>query len=256
MPKLTVVKVGGKLIEDAEQLSGFLDAFAALPGLKLLVHGGGRDATRFAERLNIPTQLINGRRITDAATLEVAVMVYAGLTNKRIVARLQARGVNALGLCGADGDVIRSALRPVKDINYGLVGDVERVDTSTLATLVTSGLTPVFSAITHDGEGQLLNTNADTIAARVAVAMSTLFDTSLRYCFEYPGVLYDLADPAHTFPEVSVINIENLCATGQISAGMLPKLDNAAYAKTHGVSHVSICGVDNLATQINATWIH
>ena len=254
-PILHLVKAGGKLIEEPAALARLLRAFAALAGPKVLVHGGGRSATRFAERLNLPTRLVDGRRLTDAATLEVVVMVYAGLTNKRIVAQLQALDVDALGLSGADANLIAAHKRTGGDLDYGYVGDLDAVNAERLRQLLTQGLTPVLCPITHDGRGQLLNTNADTIAARVAVALSAHYRVRLHYCFEYPGVLYDLDEPTRTMPEIRVSDLPSLRDSGAVHAGMLPKLDNAAFAKTRGVAAVSICGVDNLATQTGATWI-
>ena len=186
--KLTIIKVGGKIVEEEDSLRRLLRDFAAIEGHKVLVHGGGRSATQFATRLGIESQMVNGRRITDAAMLEVVTMVYGGLVNKHIVACLQAVGVNALGLTGADMNVIRSHKRPVKDVDYGFVGDVDTVDAGALSTLVRAGVVPVMVPLTHDGKGQLLNTNADTIAGETAKALAAEFDVTLIYCFEKKGV--------------------------------------------------------------------
>ena len=177
--KLTLIKVGGKIVEEETTLYKLLDDFAAIEGYKVLVHGGGRSATKLAERLGIESHMVNGRRITDAETLKVVTMVYGGLVNKNIVAGLQARGVNALGLTGADMDVIRSVKRPVKDIDYGFVGDVKQVNATLLGDLIAKGVVPVMAPLTHDGEGHMLNTNADTIAGETAKALSALFDVTL-----------------------------------------------------------------------------
>ena len=188
--KLTVIKVGGKIVEEPDTLNQLLDDFSSLSGYKVLVHGGGRSATRIASQLGIESQMVNGRRITDAETLKVVTMVYGGLVNKNIVAGLQAKGVNAVGLTGADMNVIRSVKRPVKDIDYGYVGDVEKVDGKALADLIHRQIVPVMAPLTHDGNGNLLNTNADTIAGETAKALAEYFDVTLVYCFEKKGVLW------------------------------------------------------------------
>ncbi len=192
--KLTIIKVGGKIVENSDSLASLLKDFSAIEGYKLLVHGGGRTATDIASRLGIETTMVNGRRVTDQAMLEVVTMVYGGLVNKRIVAGLQAHGVNALGLTGADMNVIRSHKRPVKDIDYGFVGDVDEVNAEFLGKLIHEGVVPVMAPLTHDKQGNLLNTNADTMAAETAKALATLYDTTLIYCFELPGVMRDPED--------------------------------------------------------------
>lgn len=179
MNKLTVIKVGGKIVEEEESLKQLLDDFARIEGHKILVHGGGRSATKIAERLGIQSNMVDGRRITDAATLQIVTMVYGGLVNKNIVARLQALDVNALGLTGADMDVIRSEKRPVKEIDYGFVGDVKHVKSETLQWLIDKDIVPIMAPLTHDGKGNILNTNADTIAAETAQAMSAHYDVTL-----------------------------------------------------------------------------
>lgn len=185
--KLTVIKVGGKIVEEPDTLNQLLDDFSSMPGYKVLVHGGGRSATRIAAQLGIESRMVNGRRITDADTLKVVTMVYGGLVNKNIVAGLQARGVNAVGLTGADMNVIRSVKRPVKDIDYGYVGDVEKVDGAALTELIHRQIVPVMAPLTHDGQGNLLNTNADTIAGETAKALAEYFEVTLVYCFEKEG---------------------------------------------------------------------
>ena len=218
MPSLTLIKVGGKIVEEASSLQRLLTDFAAISGHKLLVHGGGRSATRIAEQLGIESRMVDGRRITDAETLRVVTMVYGGLVNKNIVAGLQARGVNALGLTGADMDVIRSVKRPVKDIDYGYVGDVERVDARLLGDLIARGVVPVMAPLTHDGAGNLLNTNADTIASETARALAARFDVTLVYCFEKKGVLRDPDDEDSVIPSLNRRSFEALTADGTIAS--------------------------------------
>ncbi|HWK98425.1 MAG TPA: acetylglutamate kinase, partial [Parapedobacter sp.] len=235
--KLWVIKIGGNIIDHPEGLSRFLDRFASLRGHKVLVHGGGKIATRLAADLGIEATLVAGRRITDEAMLRVVTMVYAGLTNKQIVAGLQARKCNALGLSGADGNSIKTVKRPVKDIDYGFVGDIlpGSVDDDVIAAFLEKGLIPVFSAITHDGKGYLLNTNADTIAAALAVALSSRYETSLVYCFEKRGVLRDVDDDDSVIQEITRTEFEDLQASGAVADGMVPKLHNAFDAIAKGV---------------------
>lgn len=237
---LTLVKVGGAVVEDDARLDALLAAFAAIDGRKVLVHGGGRRATAIASRLGVETQMVGGRRITDQAMLEVVTMVYGGLVNKNVVARLQACGVDAIGLTGADGGVMLSHKRPVKDVDYGFVGDVERVDGDRLASLIEGGLTPVLAPLTHDGHGHLLNTNADTIAAEAAKALASRYDVTLVFCFEKPGVLADPDDDTSLIPVITRQDFARLAADGTVSGGMLPKLENAFSAISAGVSRVNI----------------
>lgn len=244
MPSLTLIKVGGKIVEEASSLQRLLTDFAAISGHKLLVHGGGRSATRIAEQLGIESRMVDGRRITDAETLRVVTMVYGGLVNKNIVAGLQARGVNALGLTGADMDVIRSVKRPVKDIDYGYVGDVERVDARLLGDLIARGVVPVMAPLTHDGAGNLLNTNADTIASETARALAARFDVTLVYCFEKKGVLRDPDDEDSVIPSLNRRSFEALTADGTIAGGMIPKIENALAAIETGVKRVIITRAD------------
>lgn len=238
--KLTLIKVGGKIVEEEATLQTLLSDFAAIEGRKVLVHGGGRSATKLAARLGIESQMVNGRRITDAETLKIVTMVYGGLVNKNIVARLQACGVNALGLTGADMDVIRSVKRPVKDVDYGFVGDVERVDATLLGDLIAKGVVPVMAPLTHDGCGNMLNTNADTIAGETAKALAQLFDVTLVYCFEKRGVLRDENDDDSVIPQITRADFEQLVADGVVQGGMIPKLENAFEALRAGVSQVII----------------
>lgn len=239
--KLTIVKVGGRIVEQEEQLSSLLQQFASLEGLKILVHGGGRTATQLAARLGIETRMVDGRRITDAEMLRIVTMVYAGLVNKNVVARLQALGINALGLTGADMNVILSHRRPLKNsIDYGYVGDVDTVDGERLAQLLRSGITPVISPLTHDGHGSLLNTNADTIAAETAKSLASRFDVTLTYCFEHAGVLADPNDETSVIKQITPTSFETLKERGIVSGGMLPKIENALAAVQAGVNRVVI----------------
>lgn len=246
--KLTLVKVGGAVVEDEAQLTQLLRDFAAIPGRKVLVHGGGRRATRTAERLGLETRMVGGRRITDADMLEVVTMVYGGLVNKQVVARLQSVGVNALGLTGADANVIVSHRRPPKDgIDYGFVGDVDRVSCDTLSALIEAGLVPVVAPLTHDGHGNILNTNADTMASETAKALATRYDVTLVFSFEKPGVLLRPDDDASVIPVIRRADYDRYRADGTISGGMLPKIENALSAVDAGVSRVVI----TLATAID-----
>lgn len=221
----------------------------------MLVHGGGRSATKLAARLGIESQMVNGRRITDAETLKIVTMVYGGLVNKNIVARLQACGVNALGLTGADMDVIRSVKRPVKDVDYGFVGDVERVDATLLGDLIAKGVVPVMAPLTHDGCGNMLNTNADTIAGETAKALAQQFDVTLVYCFEKRGVLRDENDDDSVIPQITRADFEQLVADGVVQGGMIPKLENAFEALRAGVSQVIITQASAINTPGEGTRI-
>lgn len=248
MEKLTIVKVGGAVVEDESQLSQLLANFSAIPGKKLLVHGGGRRATKVASELGIESKMINGRRITDAKMLEVVTMVYGGLVNKNLVARLQAHGVNALGLTGADIDVIRSHKRPVKDgIDYGFVGDVDRANGEMLNTLIQAGITPVIAPLTHDGQGNILNTNADTMASVTAKALASYFDVTLIFAFEKAGVLQDPDDDNSVIHVINRDLYNQYVEKGIISGGMMPKIENALAAIEAGVKRVII----TLSTAIN-----
>lgn len=253
--KLTLIKVGGKIVEEEATLQALLSDFAAIEGRKVLVHGGGRSATKLAARLGIESQMVNGRRITDAETLKIVTMVYGGLVNKNIVARLQACGVNALGLTGADMDVIRSVKRPVKDVDYGFVGDVERVDATLLGDLIAKGVVPVMAPLTHDGCGNMLNTNADTIAGETAKALAQLSDVTLVYCFEKRGVLRDENDDDSVIPQITRADFEQLVADGVVQGGMIPKLENAFEALRAGVSQVIITQASAINTPGEGTRI-
>ena len=239
--KLTIVKVGGAVVEDEAQLTELLKAFAAIKGAKILVHGGGRRATKVAERLGIETKMVDGRRITDAAMLEVVTMVYGGLVNKHVVAMLQSQGVDAIGLTGADGDAIRSVKRPLKNgIDYGFVGDVKTVDGAKIAHFIDKNLVPVIAPLTHDGAGNILNTNADTMASETAKALASLYDVTLIYSFEKKGVLSNPDDDDSVIPVITHEDFERYRADGTISGGMLPKIENALAAVDAGVGRVII----------------
>ncbi len=246
--KITIVKVGGAVVEDELQLSQLLRDFSAIEGRKVLVHGGGRKATKMAERLGIETKMVNGRRITDTDMLEVVTMVYGGLVNKNLVARLQANGVNAIGLTGADANAICSHKRPLKEgVDYGWVGDVDSVAYETLGQLIEAGITPVMAPLTHDGEGHILNTNADTIASETAKGLAHLYDVTLIFSFEKKGVLSNPDDDESVIPTITHEDFGRYKADGTISGGMLPKIENALSAVDAGVSRVII----TLATAID-----
>ena len=246
--KITIVKVGGAVVEDETQLAQLLKDFSAIEGKKVLVHGGGRKATKVAESLGIESKMVNGRRITDAEMLNVVTMVYGGLVNKNLVARLQANGVNALGLTGADMNVIRSHKRPIKDgVDFGFVGDVDTADGKMLSKLIEEGITPVMAPLTHDGQGNILNTNADTIASETAKALAPYYDVTLIFSFEKKGVLRNPDDDDSVIPVITHEDFEKYKSDGTISGGMLPKIENALSAIDAGVSRVII----TLATAID-----
>ena len=253
--KLTVIKVGGKIVEEEATLKKLLDDFAAIPGYKALVHGGGRSATKIAAQLGIESRMVNGRRITDAETLKVVTMVYGGLVNKNIVAGLQARGVNAVGLTGADMDVIRSVKRPVKEVDYGFVGDVKKADGALLSDLIRKGIVPVMAPLTHDGEGHILNTNADTIAGETAKALAAYFDVTLMFCFEKRGVLRSEDDDDSVIPHIDEASFHRLVEEGVIQGGMIPKLENSFDAIHAGVGKVVITLAANIADESEGTKI-
>ncbi|MDR1859648.1 MAG: acetylglutamate kinase [Bacteroidales bacterium] len=245
--RLTVVKVGGKVVETPASLHDLLTRFTQLEGARILVHGGGRSATAMAARLGLEAKMVDGRRITDRDMLDVVVMVYAGLVNKNIVAALQALGVNALGITGADLDYMRSVKRPVKEIDFGFVGDVATVNTDLLEMLISRNVVPVLAPLTHDGTGQMLNTNADAIAAEAAIAFSRNFQTELVYCFEKRGVLSDANDDDSVIPSITVRQFAELKASGTVNAGMLPKLESSFSALQRGVHTVRITSVEGIA---------
>ena len=240
MDKLTIVKIGGKIVEESDDLNRFLTDFSQIDGLKLLVHGGGSLATKIAAQLGIESRMIDGRRITDAEMLKVVAMVYAGWVNKMIVARLQALGINAVGLTGADMNVIQSVKRPVQTVDYGFAGDIEQVDKKRMEMILLQDIVPVLAPLTHDKQGNLLNTNADTIAAETAKALAGLFDVTLMYCFEKSGVLRDEADDGSVIRELDRDLYMEYKKKGIIQGGMIPKLDNAFHAIHAGVKRVVI----------------
>ena len=248
MNKLTIVKVGGKIVEEPQSLEKLLSDFSKIEGYKVLVHGGGRSATAIAAKLGIESKMVNGRRITDEETLKVVTMVYGGLVNKQIVAGLQAIGVNALGLTGADLNYMRSEKRPVKEVDYGFVGDVKEVNSDILADLIGKGVVPVLAPLTHDAKGNLLNTNADTIAGEAAKALSKLFEVTLVYCFEKKGVLLNELDEESVIDYLTPVLFEKYVAEGVINGGMIPKLENSFEAINAGVKQVVITRADLIHT--------
>jgi acetylglutamate kinase len=253
MQALYVIKIGGNIIDTEDRLTAFLASFAAVEGAKILVHGGGKVATETGTRLGIEPNYHNGRRITDTATLELVTMVYGGLINKKIVAQLQSLQANAIGLTGCDGNIIKAVKRPVKDVDFGFAGDVtsDGVNTVVLGQLLESGLIPVLAPLTHDGNGTMLNTNADTIAQETAKAFAATHQVKLIYCFEKRGVLSNAQDDSCVISNINEQTFKELVDDGTISDGMIPKLDNAFRAISHGVNKVIIGSADNLAALIS-----
>ncbi len=247
MQKLTVVKVGGKIVEDNESLTQLLKDFSRIEGKKILVHGGGRSATTIAEKLGVKTEMVNGRRITNAEMLDVAMMVYGGLINKNIVAKCQAFGLNAIGLTGADLNIIKAVKRPVKDIDYGFAGDVVSVQAEQLSLLLKHNAVPVIAPLTHNGDGLILNTNADTMSAEISIALASEFNCSLVYCFEKPGVLNDPEDDNSVISRLEFEDFKSYQNDGTINAGMIPKLDNGFDALRSGVSEVIVTNSSSLS---------
>ena len=246
---IQVIKIGGGVLENEAQRDAFLHQFAAIEGPKVLVHGGGRLATTMAERLGVETQMIDGRRVTDKETLDIVTMVYGGLVNKNIVAKLQAQGINALGLTGADMNVMLSHKRPVKDVDYGFVGDVDKCDGSMLSKLINEGVVPVMAPLTHDGQGNMLNTNADTIAGETAKALAKFYDVTLIFCFEKAGVLADENDDDSVIPHIGEEDFKRLVEEGVIQGGMIPKIENSLSAVRSGVRRVIITKADAIDGQ-------
>ena len=253
MKALRVIKIGGNIIDNNQELDAFLENFAKLEGPKILVHGGGKLATRLAEQMQVPVNMVGGRRITDAKTLDIITMVYGGSVSKTIVAKLQAFGCNAIGLSGADGNTIVSEIRPKKEIDYGYVGDIESVNTKLLQVLLEQGITPVFCALTHNEKGQLLNTNADTIASELAIGFASDIITELYYCFDKKGVLRDIEDETSLIEYIDTNNYNQLLGEGIINDGMLPKIHNCFHAVTHNVNKVCI-GRSEMLFQINSRY--
>ena len=254
---IKVVKIGGNVIDNEAALASFVADFAALEGPKIRVHGGGKLATRLAEKLEIQTTMIDGRRVTDAQTLDVVTMVYAGLVNKSVVAKLQASGCNAIGLSGADGGVVRATRRPAKPIDFGFVGDisVQGVDADFILSLTERGVVPVFCSIMHDGAGTLLNCNADSVASAVAVAVAQKADTELVFCFEKQGVMADIDDPNSVISQIRPESYKTLLADGVVNKGMIPKIDGAFRALESGVKVVTIKHSEALTSPESGTKI-
>ncbi|HVI45022.1 MAG TPA: acetylglutamate kinase [Chitinophaga sp.] len=261
MIDLFIIKVGGNVIDNPELLQSFIGKFAAIPGKKILIHGGGKIATRIGDKLGIVSNYVDGRRITDADTIDVVTMVYGGLVNKQLVAKLQAAGCNAIGLTGADANIIPATKRPVKEIDYGFVGDIkpEALQTAPLQSLLEGGITPVFAPLTHDGKGQMLNTNADTIASSLAIALSAFYQVRLIYCFEKKGVLRDPADDSAVINLINKDIYQQLLEDKVLSDGILPKLQNAFGAIGNGVKEVLIGHAEdvlsNTTDQVSGTLI-
>ena len=246
MKPIKILKIGGNVIDNPILLNKFLTDFTAIKEPKILIHGGGKIATDLANKLNIPQTLIEGRRITDSKTLDIAVMVYSGLINKNIVSKLQALDCNAIGLCGADGNLVKSMKRIHETFDYGQVGDIEEVNVSQFKKIIEHGFTPVLSAITHDGKGNLLNTNADTMASKIAIALSSSYEVDLIYSFEKNGVLLDVNDYNSILNSISEMDYRRMKEEKIIFEGMVPKLDSAFEALKYGVKSVKICNAQNL----------
>lgn len=239
MNKLSVIKIGGKVIDEPDQFEYFLKRIAGTAGKKILIHGGGKQIDRLSNRLGIDVNMLDGRRITDSGTLEVTMMVLAGLLNKKMVSLLQSLQCNAIGLTGADGNLIRSRKREVLDgVDYGWVGDIEEVNTALIIELLKNDYVPVIASLTHSGKGSMLNTNADTVAAEIAVAMSSGYETDLIYCSDVPGVLKDIHDPSSVIHEIRIKDYESLKKNNVVSKGMFPKIDNAFGAINRNVARV------------------
>ena len=252
MEQLFVIKIGGNVIDSEKNLSAFLDDVASIKGKKILIHGGGKIATRMGEQLGIAPNYINGRRITDAATIDLVTMVYGGLVNKKIIAQLQAKGCNAIGLTGADANIIPAEKRPVKEIDYGFVGDVKenKINTAILTSLLENNLVPVFAPLTHDEKGQVLNTNADTIASSLAVALSEKYQVRLIYCFEKKGVLENVADDNSVITLITKDIYKYLLEQHKLFDGILPKIDNAFAAIDNGVQEVIIGDARDISVNV------
>ena len=255
MPKLNIVKIGGDIIEEEKKILAFLKDFTDIKGPKILVHGGGKRATTWAKKLRIPVQMENGRRITNNETLDIITAIYAGQINKTIVANLQGFGCNALGLSGADANTIKAVKRPVEKIDYGFVGDIIMVNKDWLIKILEQNIIPVCCAITHDGDGQLFNTNADTITAEIGKALAKEFEIKLSYCFGLPGVMKDIKDSSSLIEKIDQKSYETLLLTKAISAGILPKLHNAFDALNSGVNEVAIGNAEMINKAIPYTSI-
>lgn len=255
MKRLFVIKIGGNVVDDQEALSAFLDKIAAIDAAKILIHGGGKIASAVGRKMGIEPNYINGRRITDAATIDLVTMVYGGLVNKQLVAALQARHCNAIGLTGADANIIPANKRPVADIDYGFVGDIlqEDIAVNNLQALLDNAMMPVIAPLTHDGQGQLLNTNADTIASALAIALSANYDVRLIYCFEKKGVLDNVKDETSVITLINKEKYRQLLEEKKLADGILPKIDNAFAAIDHGVQEVLIGHAHDLLQNTTAS---
>jgi acetylglutamate kinase len=251
--KLSIIKIGGNVLDHPSELKKFLERFALVEGNRILVHGGGKIATRIGEKLGIEAKYVDGRRITDDETMDLVTMVYGGLVNKQVVSALQALGCNAVGLTGADGNIMPAVKRPVKAIDYGWAGDVDstRVGAEILSGFLKADLTPVFAPLTHDGKGHMLNTNADTIASSLAVALSPFFSVRLLYCFEKKGVLLSVEDENSVVPKITRERFEAMKADGSLHSGMIPKIENALLAIEKGVKGVIIGHADDLIENVS-----
>lgn len=255
MKQITVVKIGGNVIDNPDALKDFIKKFSKLQGPKILVHGGGKEATRLSKALGIETSMIDGRRVTDKDTIEIVTMTYAGLINKRVVAMLQAEGCNALGFSGADGNLMPATLRPKQPTDYGFVGDInpDDVNTELLSNLMNLDITPVMCAICHDSHGSLLNCNADSVASAMAIGASRIAPTKLIYCFEKPGVLSNVDDDKSVIPHITPENFDSLKEEGVIAQGMIPKLQNALLSASKGVATIRICNASSLLSPSGTT---
>ncbi len=253
--EVQVIKVGGKIVEDPTALMHLLDQFKKVPGYKVLVHGGGRSATKIAAQMGIETKMVDGRRVTDESMLQVVTMVYGGLVNKSIVSKLQSVGINAIGVTGADMNLVQAHKRPVQEVDYGFVGDIDKVDVTVLSPLLVQGVVPVIAPLTHDGHGSMLNTNADTIAAEVAKALAVDYQVQLVYCFELSGVMRDPEDSATVIPVINKAGFDQLVLDEVVVGGMIPKLQNALQAVEAGVDKVRITKADDLADPQKGTYV-
>ncbi len=256
MDNLTIVKVGGAILDDQKLLDQFLDEFDLIPGRKILVHGGAREASDVMQSMGVKPVFVDGRRITDGKTLKIVTMVYAGLINKKIVSQMQSKGMDAIGLSGADGNLITAYKRRAGQIDYGFAGDIAAVNIGFLQKLLSGDLLPVVCPITHDKKGQILNTNADTIAAEIAKSLSKLFSASLRFCFEFDGVLMDINVATSVISTLTREMKAQYQLSGTLTDGMIPKVDNAMNAKMMGVEEVVICGIQNLNNPEKATKVY
>lgn len=251
--KLNIVKVGGFIFEDEHRLESFISNFSKITGNKILVHGGGKMATNFSKKLGIVPQMIKGRRVTDKETLDVVVMTYAGLLNKKLVSKLQKLSCNAIGLSGADANLIKAKKRNIENVNYGYVGDITHVEKNILQKMINSNLCPVICSLTHDGNGQILNTNADTIAAELSIALADLYDVSLKFCSEMPGVLEKRGNYDSLIRTINLKSYRELLQKNIISDGMIPKLENCFDALNNGVDKVFVGGIDLLNSEEKST---